>query len=107
MSAAGKDRLVAYDFKLIRFSDELSRTVLDAIDRTGRWEEFIELRMAAGPTVSLTAPNSESESFAVDVTWGSQRATADVIGLVGALEVADRLAYEFYKIRSEGPRQKD
>jgi hypothetical protein len=41
---------MAYDFKRLRFSDELGRTVLDAIDRSGRWEELIELRMAAGPT---------------------------------------------------------
>lgn len=98
---------MGYDFKLLRFSDDLTRTVLDEIDSSGRWEQFIEMRMGAGPTLSVEAPSSVSESFAVSVSWGSQRATADVIGLPGALEVADRLAYTFYEIRADGPRQKD
>jgi hypothetical protein len=101
---------VGYALKVIdegTSKDALLREVTDAIASRGRWERFSELRMAAGPTVRIEPLVGVEDGYRASVTWGSQEAAANVRGLSGAIETADRLAYTFYEIRNEGPKQID
>jgi hypothetical protein len=95
-----------YDLRLLRASDALLKEVEEAISRDGFWEQFVELRMAAGPTLRIGAL-STSDAFRVDVGWGIQSATTVVRSVPEAIEVADRLGWTLYEIRRDGPRQLD
>jgi hypothetical protein len=95
----------SYEYRVLHDDDALGQEVAEAVARDGRWTKFVEIRMAAGPNICIEALDQRDDSFRVSVTWGSQSATSDVIGLAGAVEVADRLAFAFYEIREKGPRQ--
>lgn len=69
-----------------------------AIAAGGFWERFVEVRMAAGPTVRVTS--DEGTGFEVTVSWGSQHAQLKVRTLAAGIECADRLAYLFYEMRN-------
>jgi hypothetical protein len=84
--------------------EDVEGEVHGAIVRNQRWERFMEVRMAAGPTVAIETLADADAGFRVSATWGSQSAHAEVIDLAGALEVADRLAYALYEIRRDGPK---
>jgi spore coat protein U-like protein len=94
-----------YEFRILAADDdaELARLIADArtaITVGGSWERFVEVRMAAGPTVRVTCGGGTS--FEVSVSWGSQHAQLRARMLDAAIECADRLAYLFYEMRGAG-----
>jgi len=84
--------------------EELVREAAKAIKIAGFWEIFVELRMAAGPTIRITPLTDGEDPYQVVVTWGSQRAESTVSTLEHAIEVADRLGNVFYEIRLDSSR---
>ena len=107
MPSTGQYLAVAYHLKiLLRAGQEdgvVRADIRSAIDRDGEWTRFIEVRMAAGPTVTVR-PMPGSEGDEAIVRWGSQTAHASTAALDDAIEVADRLANALYEIRRDGPR---
>lgn len=80
---------------------ELAESVSQAISEHGRWEQFAELRMGAGPTVAIELTETPEPAVRASVSWGSQAAQADVSSVEAAVEAADRLAYAFYEMREQ------
>jgi hypothetical protein len=103
---ADNDLLIPYTLRLLAGDDDLVNEVNGAILRDGFWEQFVELRMAAGPTLRIEG-GSSNDTFRVEVQWGAQHAVTEVRGVNGAIEVADRLGWTFYEIRRDGPSQVD
>ena len=94
-----------YEFNLLAPDhNHLAEEVEEAVDRDGRWEKFIEVRMGAGPIVGIEADPGTGTGYRVSVRWGSQVGSTEVLDLAGALEAGDRLAYVFYEMRRDGGR---
>lgn len=80
---------------------DLAESVSQAINERGRWEQFVELRMGAGPTVAIELTETPQPAVRASVNWGSQAAHADVSTVEAAIEAADRLAHAFYEMREQ------
>ena len=78
------------------FADAVDR----ALEQHGRWEQFIELRMGAGPTVVIERVGA-SGTLRTRVSWGSQQGEAEIGSTPGAIEAADRIAVTFYEMRKK------
>jgi hypothetical protein len=98
-------RAVTYSFQLLTMTEAgapaLRAEVAEALAADGAWEQFVEVRMGAGPTVRIEREASMPDVFDVEVTWGqAQVARSRVHGEDAALESADRLAHALYEVRS-------
>ncbi len=82
-------------------AEELVPEVIAAISANGHWTEFFEVRMAAGPTVTIESTSQSSEGYRVTVGWDTQQATTDANSLLLAIQAADRLAKVFYDVRNQ------
>lgn len=82
--------------------DNLEVEVREAIAHEGRWERFIELHMASGPTVAIEPSSPSDPTFRVSVSWGSQSALSHTADLADALDVADRLTQALFELRRDG-----
>lgn len=92
-----------YEFRVLpEFDEQQIAAIASAVGAAGRWEFFVELRMAAGPTVSVEPSPESHGGHVTTVTWGSQRACAVLDSIEGALAAADRLAFAFYEMRDDG-----
>jgi len=95
---------MAHDFPmLLQVGDaaSLEQELLSSVSAGRAWERFIELRMSAGPTVSIRGLGNDC--FAVSVEWGAaQSARLNVVGAKAALRAADRCVGVFYDIRAAG-----
>jgi hypothetical protein len=80
---------------------DLAESVSRAISERGRWEQFVELRMGAGPTVAIEPIETPEPAVRASVNWGSQAAHADVSTVEAAIEAVDRLAHAFYEMRKQ------
>lgn len=68
-----------------------------AIAVSGSWERFFEVRMGAGPAVTISG--LDEAGYLVTVSWGSQDGRLTARALPAAIECADRLAHAFYQMR--------
>lgn len=101
----GMINAVAYTFQLLSSTESgataLRAEVASALDTAHSWEQFVEVRMGAGPTVRIDQLDEKSDSYDVSVTWGAaQAARSRVRGQDAALQAADRLALALYDIRA-------
>lgn len=80
---------------------DLAESVSQAINERGRWEQLVELRMGAGPTVAIELTETPQPAVRASVNWGSQAAHADVPTVEAAIEAVDRLAHAFYELREQ------
>jgi hypothetical protein len=96
--------VVDYTFQVLSSNPAALRAeVADALDTGQSWEQFVELRMGAGPTVRIVQPDPQSDAYDVSVTWGEARAARSrVRGQDAALQAADRLALALYEVRGTG-----
>jgi hypothetical protein len=79
----------------------LRQEVEAAIAANGSWEQFLDVRMGAGPTVRIDRLDAASATYDVMVTWGeAQAARSRVHGQDEAVRAADRLALALYDIRN-------
>jgi hypothetical protein len=93
---------MAYDLEMLnsgvrKTADDLAPEVKTAIAANGQWTEFFEVRMAAGPTVTIEGESQSS--YRVTVGWGTQQATTGAKSLSMSIQAADRLAKVFYDVR--------
>ncbi len=97
---------MAYDLEVLnsgthKTADDLTPKVSAAITANGHWTEFFEVRMAAGPTVTIEGGSDSSEGYRVTVEWGTQQATTQAQSLPMSIQAADRLAKVFYDVRNQ------
>lgn len=81
---------------------ELAEKVAPLIDSEGGWSHFFEVRMGAGPTVTIG--EFTTAGLDVIVTWDEQYAESPASSLIVAEQLADRLATAFYEERCNRPR---
>jgi hypothetical protein len=95
---------MAYELNILSWhgapTEDLVARVDGAIEEHGVWEQFVELRMASGPTVSISP--ADEDAYGVSIRWGCQRAEAQSPTLAAAIEYIDRLAQTFYDARENG-----
>jgi hypothetical protein len=82
-------------------AEDLTPEVTAAITANGNWTQFFEVRMAAGPTVTIEPDSDSSEGYRVTVGWGTQQATTQAESLPMSIQAADRLAKVFYDVRNQ------
>jgi hypothetical protein len=68
-----------------------------AIAATGSWQRSFEVRMGAGPAVTISG--GDDAGYLVAISWGSQYGRMSARALPAAIECADRLAHAFYQSR--------
>jgi hypothetical protein len=96
---------MAYELEVLngqtrKTAEELVPEVTAAISANGHWTEFFEVRMAAGPTVTIEGSSPSSDGYRVTVGWNPQQATTEADSLLLAIQAADRLAKVFYDLRN-------
>jgi hypothetical protein len=70
----------------------------ESVNASGRWQHYVEQTHGAGSTLQV---ESDPPDYRVIVEWGSQKGEVRVRTLESAVEVAYRLAYDFYEIRRD------
>jgi hypothetical protein len=96
---------VTYSLFVLNSGVEMSATDLEpevarVIAAEGHWTQFIEVRMAAGPTVEIRPLPEADDGYMITVEWGDQHAMTHAPTLEVGIEAADRLARVFYDMRN-------
>ena len=85
-------------------ASDLEPIAAEAIAGEGRWAQFFEVRMGAGPTVEIVPLPEGDDGYQVTVEWGTQYAKTHSSTLEMGIEAADRLALVFYDMRNQATR---